>query len=175
MAVDSKDKAYLGSISVRVQTPDFTIRGKENLREFRRQMRAAHEQGIEEGRDILQDVLYEEEIFDTGTLIDSVASRLFTRTTDVFQGSVHFNNPGKEYAYFVEHGRGAGLPPPIDKMIEWGERKNMSIWHILNIRAKIARVGTKPKPFMGKAERRITENYNRIVDNAVERFRNRMK
>jgi hypothetical protein len=175
MAVSPDEKAYLGSISVKVQTPDFTIRGKENVREFRRRMREAHEEGIEEGRGILQDVLYEKEIFDTGNLIESVSSRLFIRTTDVFEGSVHFVNPGKEYAYFIEHGRGPGYPPPIEKMLDWGERKGMNIWHILNIRAKIGRVGTDPKPFMGEAEERITDNYNRIIDRAVERFRDRMK
>ena len=114
MALTNGDKAYLGSISVKVQTPEFAVRGRENIREFRRQMREAHEQGIEEGRDILQDVLYDRQIFDTENLIESVASKLFNRTSDIFSGTVHFNNPAKEYAYFVEHGRGEGLPPPMD-------------------------------------------------------------
>jgi hypothetical protein len=171
MAIAEEDKAYLGGISVQVKTPNFTIRGRETLRAFRRDMRVAHSQGIEEGRDILQDVLYEEEIFDTGTLISSVASRLFIRTTEIFEGTVHFNNPGKQYAYFVEHGRGAGLPPPIEAMKEWGKRKGMTLIHILRIRRKIADEGTRPHPFMSEASRRITDNYNKIVDRAVERFR----
>ncbi len=168
-------KSYLGGISVKVQTPDLTIRGREHLREFRRQMRAAHKKGLEQGQEILQDVLYEDKIFDTKTLINSVTQRLFIRTTDVFEGDVHFRKPGSEYAYFIEHGR-SGSPdpahrPPLDKMIAWGSRKGLTIEHVIAIRNKIGKRGITARPFMDKAARRIQINYDRIIDRAVEKFR----
>lgn len=164
------DKAYVGNIKIAVAIPDMQIRGREELRRFRAAMRVAHDEGIREGRQILSNILSSSKYYDTGTLFESVASRLFVRTEDIFQGSIHFNNPGKEYAYFVEHGRGPGLPPPAEKMKAWGARKGLSYEHTMAIRAKIAAKGTKPKPFMNRAEREIQENYNLIVSRALQLF-----
>lgn len=168
------DKAYLGDIKARVVVPDFKISGKKRVAEFRRQMRAAHEKGIDQGVGILQGILLGEKYFDTGKLGRSVARRLFVSSTDVFLGNVHFNQPGKEYDYFVEHGRGPGFPPPVAKMKAWGRRKGLTFEHAMAIRAKIGREGTKARPFMAKAAKRIQANYQKIVDRAVERFRKKL-
>lgn len=169
--MESDGKAYLGSIKASVKTPDFTVRGKKNIAEFRRRMRVAHEAGIDKGVETLSSILRGKKYLDTGTLADSVARRLFIKSSDVFSGDVHFNEPGKEYAYFVEHGRGPGFPPPFKKMVSWGKRKGLTFEHTMAIRTKIGLAGTKPRPFMDKAERRIVANYNKIVEKAVEKFR----
>jgi hypothetical protein len=173
--MDTGDKAYLGSIKTSVAVPSFEIKGKARIAEFRRQMRVAHEKGLNDGVKILRTILLGKKYFDTGKLSNSVARKLFIKSTEVFLGDVHFNEPGKEYAYFVEHGRGAGLPPPIAKMKAWGKRKGLTFEHTMAIRAKIARVGTQPRPFMAKAEEKIQTRYNAIVDKAVERFRKNIK
>jgi hypothetical protein len=167
-------KAYLGNVSVTVKTPDLTITGREQLREFRRQMRVVHEKGIIEGRLILRDILSAPKYYDTGTLMESVASRLFIKTTDVFEGSVHFNEPGREYAYFVDKGRRKGYPPPASKMLAWGRRKGLSYEEVMKIRNHIAYHGTKARPFFDKAQRRIQANYKKLVDKAITRFRKRV-
>src|SRR6185369_14893393 len=99
------DKAYLGSIGVKVEVPPIDFKNREELREFKRQMRLAHEQGIKEGKEILQSILSAKKYMDSGALMQSVASKLFVKSEDIFSGDVHFNQPGQEYAYFVEHGR----------------------------------------------------------------------
>jgi hypothetical protein len=173
MAIQDGDKTYLGSIAVKVTTPEFAIEGKKALAEFRRQMNVAHRKGIEEGKAILEKVVRDERIFDTGKLLRSVSSMWFVKSTDIFSGTVHFANPGKEYAYFVEHGRGPGKPPPFSKMKAWGERKGIPYDKVMAIRSKIARVGTKPHPFFEKATEQVVNNYNKIVDRAVDKYRSR--
>lgn len=173
--VAAKDKAYLGNIGVKVDIPNFLFTNREQLREFRRTLYAAHQKGIKKGVDILQKILSRKKFFDTGALRDSVDKKLFRRTVDIFSGDVHFNKPGLEYAYFVEHGRGAGLPPPYTKMVEWGERKGLSYEKTMAIRNKIALKGTKARPFMDEATTKIEENYNKIVDAAIVRFIKRIK
>lgn len=179
------DKAYLGSISVKVEVPDIQFKNREMLRDFRRYMREVHRQGVDEGRAILSRVLEERKIFDTGKLMRSVASRLFFRTEDIFSGGVHFNQPGKEYAYFVEHGRGPstqvndkGYPmlPPKEVITKWANRHGItSARHIFNIRRHIAEYGTKGKYFMEQAEREIQDNYNKLVARAVEKYSRTIK
>jgi hypothetical protein len=164
------EKSYLGGVSVKVKTPDLDIKGKKQVAEFRRAMRLAHTQGISEGEDILKEILEDKGIEDTGDLIESVSHKLFIKTDDIFEGDVHFNHPGKEYAYFVEHGRKAGLPPPIGVMTEWAERHGIDYTGAMKIRAKIGRKGTKPRPFFSKAQRRIQSNYQKVVDRAIKRF-----
>lgn len=177
--VAPNEKAYLGAIQVSVKVPDITLKGREQLRRFRREMRLAHEAGLNAGVEVLRTILSAKKYFDTGTLRDSVARRLFVKTTDIFTGDVHFNSPGKEYAYFVEHGRGPGrvgddgrrIPPPFDKMVSWGERHGLSFEKTMAIRNKIAYHGVKARPFMAKAEREITKAYNSIVNKAVRQFK----
>lgn len=173
--VAAKDKVYLGNISVKVDIPDFTFQNREQLREFRRQLYAAHETGITKGVDILKRILSKKMFNDTGALRESVDKKLFRRTVDIFSGDVHFNKPGKDYAYFVEHGRGKGKQPPQDKMLEWGRRKGLTFGQVMFIRKKIGLFGTKEKPFMDEANRKIGESYSKIVDKAIAKFRQRIK
>lgn len=177
MASTDNEKKYLGAIGVSVAVPDFDLKGKARIAAFRRVMREAHEKGIREGREILQDILSTPKYMDTGTLMESVSSKLFIKTTDIFSGSIHFIGEGKEYAYFVEHGRKGtreepgNFAPPIAVMADWGERHGMSFEKAMAIRNKIKVYGTPARPFMDRAEKRIQANYKKIVDRAVNKFR----
>ncbi len=182
----AEEKAYLGSIKVKVDVPNIEFRNRERLREFRRYMRGVHEQGIDKGRDILKRILRDKRAVDTGKLMRSVASRLFFRTTDIYSGDIHFNEPGKEYAYFVEHGRApttkydeeTGRPwlPPKEAITKWASRHGItSKRHIYNIRLHIALYGTEGKHFMDEAEREIQRNYSKLVDRAVEKYKRTIK
>lgn len=170
------DKAYIGSINVKVKTPDFNFKNREMLRAFKRKMRIAHTEALGESREILKRHIRDVDAVDTGKLLNSVASKLFVKNDEIFQGTVHFNAPGKEYAHFVDKGRGKGFMPPKAKFTAWAKRHGINNPRLIfYLRLRIAKRGTKGKKFMAPATREINRSYNKIINTAVNEFRRSIK
>lgn len=53
--------------------------------------------------------------------------------------------PSVRYGYWVEHGRKAGKPPPLDAIAGWARRHGI---HPFVVARAIGRRGTRPRPFL---------------------------
>lgn len=60
-----------------------------------------------------------------------------------------------DYAAYVEHGRKPGKMPPEQPITDWVKRHNIAPDAVFPIRRKIAKEGTKPKPFTEPLRRMV--------------------
>ena len=90
---------------------------------------------------------------DTGRLQGSVTHRIEGGGANL-TGTV---GPSVRYAYWVEHGRGAGRQPPIGAISGWARRHGASPFQIARA---IGRHGTRAQPFVQPA---FVANASKVV------------
>lgn len=163
-----------------VKVPNLAQGNRDLLNKFRAHMKQAHIQGVNEGKDILRDVIEKKKIKASGKLLESVSRKHFVKNTDaLFTGTVHFIKPGSEYASVIDKGRPEGqTPPPWRAIQKWMRLKGMlpaTRWNAQIMANKIGNAGVPAKPFLREASERIGKNYEKIINKAVREFKRLIK
>lgn len=87
-----------------------------------------------------------------------------------------YSDPKGDHAEFVEYGRKAGKMQPPDNLVEWArvklrvrDRKEAKqvAWRVAR---KIARVGTKARPFFGPEVEATKERVNKAIQQAISQL-----
>lgn len=135
-------------------------------------------------KDICQQIadVYKKKMQDAGYNPQGELMRLTWETE--FNGSIfalYFNLP--DYWQYAEYGRGPGRFPPPDAILKWIQFKRLvpssrggkvptTQQLVYLISRKIARQGTKGKPFLQET---IDDTYNTLVDQLVEVITNELE
>lgn len=159
----------LASIQVSVKTK-LKLDTKEQVRKFKKFMEPYHRQALEAAKEAMQDAIVEKDAYTSGQLFESVTYSLFTRTTDYLEGSVFFDKPGDEYAFFVDQGRKPGGFPPIDKIVDWADNLTGDI-DPYAVRFKIAKHGTKGKRFYALGRKMASKAYRDTVKEGLAKYK----
>lgn len=89
-----------------------------------------------------------------------------TKSRDVITIETHF----PPYAWFVEHGRKAGNPPPVEPIRKWCELHHLPEGSEWGLRLNIGRRGTKPHPFLTPLDRMLEMITKTMKTESVKEF-----
>lgn len=125
----------------------------------------------------------------SGKTADSLYSRAFPRSGRHFEVITTFQDlDGTDSAFYVEHGRDPGKPPPYFKILAWAQSRELDLDYtkkkskkhgertsrrVRAIMAKIAKKGLKGKKFMEASRKEVHAKAEIILAREIRKLNGR--